>query len=89
MPLCSITKLLVCKLARIDDELAASIEHSYGDLATYRTHPEVAVVITTLYHYDIEIAIVSDFHVDPARTSHRSASSTTSLGSRSPTKWEL
>ena len=57
-------KLLVCKLAGIDDELAAAIEQSYGDLTTYRTYPEVVDVITTLHRHDIEIAIVSDFHVD-------------------------
>ena len=57
-------ELLVCKLAGIDDELAAAIEQSYADLTTYRTYPEVVDVITTLHHYDIEIAIVSDFHVD-------------------------
>mgnify|MGYP003523535327 FL=1 len=58
------TKLLVCKLAGIDDELAAAIEQSYGDLTTYRTYPEVVDVIMTLHRHDIEIAIVSDFHLD-------------------------
>ncbi len=58
------TKLLICRLAGFDDELAAAIERSYADLTTYRTYPEVVEVITTLHRRGVEIAIVSDFHVD-------------------------
>ena len=58
------TKLLICRLAGIDEELAVEIERSYGDLNTYRTYPEVVDVIRTLRHNGIDIAIVSDFHVD-------------------------
>lgn len=58
------SKLLICKLAGIDDELAVALEQSYGDFATYRTYPEVVEVITTLHRHGVEIVIVSDFHVD-------------------------
>ena len=58
------SKLLTCKLAGFDDELAAALEQSYGDFTTYRTYPEVVEVITTLHRHGVEIAIVSDFHVD-------------------------
>lgn len=37
------------------------------DLSTYRTYPEVVEVITTLHRHDVEIVIVSDFHVDLRR----------------------
>jgi HAD superfamily hydrolase (TIGR01509 family) len=58
------TNLLICELAGIDGELAAEIERSYGDLSTYRTYPEVVDVMTTLHCNGVEVAIVSDFHVD-------------------------
>jgi HAD superfamily hydrolase (TIGR01509 family) len=58
------TKLLLYELAGIDGELAAEIERSYGDLTTYRTYPEVVDVMTTLHRSGVEVAIVSDFHVD-------------------------
>lgn len=58
------TKLLICELAGIDQELAVEIERSYGDFGTYPTYPEVIDVITTLAHRGVQVAIVSDFHVD-------------------------
>jgi HAD superfamily hydrolase (TIGR01509 family) len=58
------TKLLICRHAGVDDELAVEIERSYGDLSTYRTYPEAVDVITKLHRNGIDIAIVSDFHVD-------------------------
>ncbi len=58
------SKLLTCKLAGFDDELAAALEQSYGDLTTYRTYPEVVEVTTTLHGHGVEIAIVSDLHFD-------------------------
>jgi HAD superfamily hydrolase (TIGR01509 family) len=58
------TKLLIGKRAGIDDELAGAIERSYGDLTSYRRYPEAVDVITTLHRNGIEVAIVSDFHVD-------------------------
>ncbi len=58
------TKLLICELAGIDDELAAGIEQSYGDLTTYPTYPETADVIRALHQRGLEMVIVSDFHVD-------------------------
>ncbi len=58
------TKLLICELAGIDAELATEIERSYSDLSTYRTYPETAEVIRALNDHGVEIAIVSDFHID-------------------------
>ena len=58
------TKLLICELAGIDDELAIELERTYGDLATYSTYPEVVGVISALAADGVKIAIVSDFHVD-------------------------
>lgn len=58
------TKMLICELAGIDDELAIELELSFGDLATYPTYPEVVDVITALAASGVKIAIVSDFHVD-------------------------
>ncbi len=58
------TKLLICRIAGIDEELAIEIERSFGDLDNYRTYPEVVDVISTLYRNGIKIAIVSDYHVD-------------------------
>ncbi len=58
------TKLLICRIAGIDEELAIEIERSYGDLDNYRTYPEVVDVINTLHNNGVKIAIVSDYHVD-------------------------
>ena len=74
MPSCSIgvepwpnhraTKLLICELAGVDDELAIELECTYGDFATYSAYPEVVEVVTALAADHVKIAIVSDFHVD-------------------------
>ncbi|MGI9598170.1 MAG: HAD family hydrolase [Acidimicrobiales bacterium] len=58
------TKRVICELAGIDAELAVAIERSFADLGTYRTYDEAVDVITALAAADVEIAIVSDFHVD-------------------------
>jgi len=58
------TKMLICEIAGIDQELAIELERSFGDFATYPTYPEVVDVITALAANGVEIAIVSDFHVD-------------------------
>jgi HAD superfamily hydrolase (TIGR01549 family) len=58
------TKRLICELAGIDPELGDAYERSFGDLETYDTYPEVVDVITRLSDDGVEIAVVSDFHVD-------------------------
>jgi len=58
------TKEVICDIAGIDTELGQAIERSYGDLDTYTTYDEVVEVITDLSDNGIEIAIISDFHVD-------------------------
>ncbi len=58
------TKLLICKLAGIDTELAVELERSYGNFETYRTYPEVVDVFTALASSGVRIAIISDFHID-------------------------
>ncbi len=58
------TNRVICEIAGIDTELGDAIERSYGDLDTYSTYPEAVEVITRLADHGIDIAIVSDFHVD-------------------------
>jgi HAD superfamily hydrolase (TIGR01509 family) len=58
------SKRVLFEVAGIDHELGAAIERTYGDLATYTTYPEVVDVFNQLADHGIEIAIVSDFHVD-------------------------
>jgi len=60
----SATKLLICELAGVDDELAIELERTYGDFTTYSAYPEVVEVVTALAADHVKIAIVSDFHVD-------------------------
>ncbi|MCP4087479.1 MAG: HAD-IA family hydrolase [Actinomycetia bacterium] len=49
---------------RGDRELGDAIERSHGDLDTYSTYPEAVEVISRPADHGIDIAIVSDFHVD-------------------------
>lgn len=57
-------KLLVGRLAGLDGELSTELAASYGDMATYRTHPEAVEVIQALHECGVRLAVVSDFHVD-------------------------
>ena len=58
------TKALIFELAGLDGELAEALERGYGDLSTYEPYPEVVQTITTLVDAGVQVAIVSDFHVD-------------------------
>lgn len=57
-------KLLVGGLAGLDEELSVELERSYADWDTYRTYPETVDVLRVLHRDGVQIAVVSDFHVD-------------------------